>query len=72
MLQPLDHRHLRALRKRLCPGHGGQAAFARALGYEDPADYRKIESGRRSLPFLMPRLMQLLEERGEIPDGWRR
>lgn len=44
-----------------------QAAFARALGYEDAAQYRKYETGMRPVPRLLGMLMGMIAQHG-LPD----
>jgi DNA-binding transcriptional regulator YiaG len=60
---------LKAIRKRVAPTLS-QAEFARALGYRDGDAYRKYESGAREMPPWMPRIFQLLDERGALPNEW--
>lgn len=57
---------LRAIRAQVAP-HMTQAAFARTLGYEDAAQYRKYETGMRPVPRLLAMLMGMIALHG-LPD----
>lgn len=60
---------LRAIRKAAAP-EMTQAAFARAIGYEDANSYRRYENGARPVPTLLAKLADMIRNRG-LPEHWK-
>jgi hypothetical protein len=59
---------LRAIRRRIHPGHGGGKAMALALGYKDARAYLRYERGERPVPQRLAVVARIIAAKGMPPS----